>query len=203
MTTSDAIQIEPTVDLSEIDLPTPFGEEIAAFYGTETVETAADWLDALDDGLEPTDGDAMRVEDLCTTADSSHVLETDAETQAYQCVIDPMVVPFLTGESATVRSVCPVTGEDILFEITGTEVTASPESAFFSLGVAPDATGRPPYTPEEVYGSFCPYGNVFASKVAYEQWAAETEAITTRLPLEYGVAVVGAIAQRIGTAENS
>lgn len=202
MTTSDSVQVEPTVDPHDIDLPSRLGDQIAAFYDTETVETAGDWLDALDEGLEPSDERAISVDDLCTTDESPHVLETDDDTQAYQCVIDPMIVPFLTDDPATVRSACPVTGDDIVFEITAGEVTARPEGAFFSLGIAPEASGTPPYASEEVYGSFCPYGNVFASKEAYEQWAGETDALTTRLPLEYGVAVVGAIARRIG-AENS
>jgi len=201
--THDSIRIEPTVELSDIELPVALGDGIAAFYGVETVATAADWLDALDAGLDTTDVTPMAVDDLCTTDDSPHVLETDDRTQAYQCVFDPMIVPFLTQEPATVRSVCPVTGTEVVFEISDGEVQARPESAFFSLGMDAATNATPPHTPEETYGVFCPYGNVFASRDAYTQWANETDAITTPLPLEYGVAVVGGLAQRLGaTAHN-
>jgi len=197
----DAIRVEPTVDVDDIELPPAMGAAIAEFYGVETVRTAADWLDALDAGLDTAGERPIDVDDLCTTDESPHVLETDAGTQAYQCVFDPMIVPFLTDEAATVRSRCPVTDEEVVFDIAEGDIHARPESAVLSLGIDPTATPDPPYSPEETYGTFCPYGNVFASRDAYEQWADDTEAIVTRLPLEYGVAVVGGIARRLAAPD--
>ncbi|MFB6179986.1 MAG: organomercurial lyase [Halorientalis sp.] len=194
--TTETTRIEPTVDVSDIELPAALGAAIGKYFGVGTVRTAADWLDALETGLD-TSGDPISVEDLCTTADSPHVLDTAAGTQAYQCATDPMIVPFLTDEPATVRSRCPISDEEVVFEIEDRAVHARPERAVFSLGIDLAASGDPPHSPAETYGIFCPSGNVFTSRDAYEQWAADTEAITTRLPLEHGVAVVGALASRL------
>lgn len=201
MTTTDAIRIEPTVDVADIELDSALGDEIAAFYGVEAVRTVEDWLDAIEAGT--TGAGTLTADDLCTTDESPHVLETDGRTQAYQCVIDPMIVPFLTDEPATVRSTCPITGAEVDFEIADGDVHVRQEGAFFSLGIDPDATGSPLHESDETYRTFCPYGNVFASRDAYEQWADETDAITMRLPLEYGVAVVGGIARRLAGSKTN
>lgn len=198
----DTTRIDPDVVPADIDLPAALGAAIAAFYGFDRVATVADWLDALDAGLEPT-GRPLGLDDLCTTDESAHVLTTGDREQAYQCVIDPMLVPFVTDEPGTVRSVCPTTETDIVVDIDSDGVRARPETAVFSLGIAPDAAavvGDPPLTPGETYGSFCPYGNAFATEAAYEEWAAETDAITTAIPLEDGVAIAGEMADRLVAA---
>lgn len=199
MNDTDATRIEPEIDPADIELPAALGAEIAAVYGVDSVETATDWLDALESGLEPT-GRTLGIDDLCTTENSDHVLTTPDGEQAYQCVFDPMIVPFVTGDPGTVRSACPTSGEETTIDIGVDGVYASPETAVFSFGVAANAAaslGDPPLTPRETYGSCCPYGNAFATRDAYESWAAETDAITTAVPLEYGVALVGEMANRL------
>ncbi|WP_349254420.1 hypothetical protein [Halorientalis sp.] len=47
-----------------------------------------------------------------------------------------------------------------------------------------------------MYGLFCPYTDAFADREAYEAWAAETDAATTAIRLEHGVALAGELGQR-------
>ncbi|WP_335999754.1 organomercurial lyase [Halorientalis halophila] len=202
-TNTDAIRIEPTTDAATVELPERLGDAIAELYGVDGVETAADLLGAVTFAVEPTAKDPLGPEDLCTTEESPHVLTADGERQAYQCVYDPMIVPFLTGEAGTVTSECPTSGETVRFEVTadGT-VHATPETAVFSFGVDATASGDPPYAPEEMYGYTCPYGNVFVDRDAYGEWAAESDAVTAPLPLEYGLAIASELAGRMtATAE--
>jgi hypothetical protein len=145
-------------------------------------------------------GDAFGLDTLCTTDESPHVLQTAADEQAYQCVIDPLVVPFVADEPGTVRSACPVTGDSVVVAIDGDGVHARLETAFFSIGIAENAlegVGDPPHPPAATYGAFCPYANAFASKEADEEWASSTAAVTARVPLEYGVTLVGTLAERM------
>lgn len=199
----DPTRIEPDVEPATVSLPAALGNRIATFFGVEQVETGADWINALETGMEPA-GEDFGLDDLCTTDESPHVLETATTEQAYQCVIDPLVVPFVTDEPGTIRSACPVEGEEIVVAIDADGVRARPETAFFSLGIAEGAVeraGDPPHSPASTYGAFCPYANAFASKDAYETWAAETDAVTARVPLEYGVTLVGTLAQRMTADE--
>lgn len=202
-TSSDPTRIDPDVEPATVTLPSALGDRIAAFFGVEQVATGTDWIDALETGMEPT-GETFSLDDLCTTDASPHVIEIAASEQAYQCVIDPLLVPFVTGDPATVRSVCPVTDEEIVIEVDADGVRAQPETAFFSLGIAESAVeraGDPPHSPASTYEAFCPYVNAFASKGAYEEWAATTGAVTARVPLEYGVTLVGALAERLTASE--
>jgi hypothetical protein len=167
----DPTRIDPDVEPATVSLPQELGDRIAAFFGVEQVRTGEDWIDVLEVGIEPT-GDAFSLADLCTTAESPHVLETTTSEQAYQCVIDPLIVPLVTDEPATIRSVCPVGGEEIVVEVDADGVRARPETAFFSIGIAEDAlerAGPPPHAPADTYGAFCPYANAFASKEASQR----------------------------------
>lgn len=192
----DLIRLDASTDLDDIDLPATLGDRLASLYGVDSVSTAEDWVAAISAAAEPTAGDSLGLDDLCTTDTSPHILETDDGTQAYQCVFDPMLVPFVTDAPATVRSECPTTGERVTFEVND-GVRADTETAVFSVGIAPGAAGDPPFTPAETYGYVCPYGNIFADRAAYDAWADETDAITASLPLEYGVALVGGLARHI------
>ncbi|MFB6166216.1 MAG: organomercurial lyase [Haloarculaceae archaeon] len=198
MTAEDeTIPIEPSTDLAAIELPARVGDELAAVYGADAVRTADDWLAALDAAVESADGESLGAADLCTTDDSPHVLETDDGRQAYQCAFDPIAVPFLTGQPATIRTRCVTTGATIRFSVADGTVRASPETAVFSVGVAPDVDATPPFTPAETYGIVCPYGNVYEDREGYRAWAARTDAATAALPLEYGVAIVGGLVERL------
>ncbi|WP_424019673.1 organomercurial lyase [Halorientalis pallida] len=198
---SDSIRIEPAFEPAAIEIPEPVGDRIADLYGVETVRTAEDWLVALATALDSTDGEPLGVADLCTTDESPHVLERDGERQAYQCVYDPMIVPFLTDEPADVTTACPTTGETVTLEIRDGAVDVTPETAVFSIGVDASGAAEPPSTPAESYGYVCPYGNAFADWDAYEDWAADTDAVTAAIPLEYGVSLAGELGRRMAETE--
>lgn len=197
MTDPNDTGFDVPTDPTEVSLPPTVGDRLAAQYGAVSVGTAADWLDALFEAIEPTGGGSLDASDLCTTDDSPHVIASADGTQAYRCVLDPMLVPFLTGDPGTVRSTCPTSDEAVAVDIADGTVDVTPETAVFSVGVDPEPTVDPPYTPAETYGHVCPYANVFADEEAYDAWAAKTAAATTALPLEDAVAVVAGLARRI------
>lgn len=194
---TDSIRIEPAFEPAAIEIPDSVGESLAELYGVETVRTAEDWLAALTTALEPTGGEPLGAEDLCTTDESPHVLERDGERQAYQCVYDPMIVPFLTDKPGTITTACPTTGETVHLEIRDGAVDVTPEMAVFSIGVDAGGATEPPYTPAESYGFVCPYGNAFADWDAYEAWAEGTDAVTAAIPLKYGVSLAGELGRRM------
>jgi len=43
----------------------------------------------------------------------------------------------------------------------------------------------------------CPYIHVFEDETEYETWAAATEAATTSVPVETGVALAGGLAEQL------
>ncbi|PSP84351.1 hypothetical protein BRC83_05630 [Halobacteriales archaeon QS_1_68_17] len=157
--------------------------------------TVAEWMDATGQAVRATEGRPPSREDLCTVADAPHVLERDGERQAYACVMDPLIVPFLDGRPATVESADPVTGADVTVRIDEEGARIEPASAVVSMGVGTDLDGEDPMTPEAAYGSLCAYINAFESRETYAKWAAETGgAVTTAIPAREAVGVAGAIA---------
>jgi len=73
------------------------------------------------------------------------------------------------------------------------------EDAVVSLGVSRDAGGDGPPRQEDIYTETCPYIHVFASVDEYERWAGKTDAATTSLPVETGVAIARELARNCST----
>lgn len=164
------------------DIPTPLGEQLRIALGLdERPEAFGDWVDALAFIADRDDTD-VDVNMLCTTDDSPHRATFDGRTQHYQCFQDPIIVPFLADDIGTVdiETECPVSGEPIELRVTETEIEATPSDVVTSFGVAADVEAPAEDVPSPIlaYSRFCPYGNVFRSREAYETWAAEVDAIT-------------------------
>jgi hypothetical protein len=140
-----------------------------------------DWVEALAFLAERDDID-VGLETLCTVEESPHEARFDGRTQHYQCVQDPIIVPFLADDIDTVEieTESPVSGEPIELSVTETEITADPEEVVMSFGVAADVDGPPDDLPSPIlaYSRFCPYGHAFRSLDEYEAWAADVDAIT-------------------------
>lgn len=215
MTPTDATD---ATDLAQHDLPGPMAERSAVVLeAEEPPATLAEWTDALADLLDDV-GVTVGPEDLCTTAESRHRATVDGTVQHYRCVLDALLVPFVTpdAERVDVRSRDPRSDAVVAATLAPDAVAAAdsdaaatdpdavavePETAVVSLGLAADA---PPASelsvpPLEAYDLFCPYVNAFPDRETYAAWAEETpEAVTTAVPFEAALAVAERLAAAVG-----
>ena len=164
------------------DIPDPLSEQLQLVLGLDTrPETFSDWVDALAHTADRNEI-AVSVDVLCTVEESPHRARFDGETEYYQCVLDPFIVPFLAEavDAVEIETRSPTSDEVISLTVTETDIDANPSDAVFSFGVDATVEGPPEdgVNPIFAYGTFCPYGNAFASYEEYEEWADGTEAIT-------------------------
>lgn len=163
------------------------GEQLQLVLGlADRPETFGDWVRGLAAAAER-DGIELTLETLCTTDESPHAARFDGETHHYRCALDPFIVPFLADdvEAVEIETRSPVSDQRIDVTVTEAAVEADPSDAVFSFGV--DATVDDPpedgLAPADAYSLFCPYGNAFASRDEYEEWADGVSAITTATDL--------------------
>jgi len=149
------------------------------------------------DHKQDIDGDPPGIEDLCTTDDGAHDFVGEEREQSYICVLDPLVVPFQTDSPGTVRSTTPERGETVEITVTPDGVDYSHPEAVVSLGVADEPDCASCSSIEENYEQVCPYIHVFEDSEEYERWAESTDAATTTVPVETGVALAGAFAETL------
>lgn len=192
--------VGPTIDLGTVSLPPAVADGFQTLYGTaERPRTVAGWVDATRTALAATTGQDPSVEDLCTLADGDHVFEprpgTDDERQAYVCVLDPLLYPFLTDTPGTVRSRTQIHGETVTVDVTSDGVEVSHPDAVVSIGVSDHVEAVADLTPAVVYRQVCGYVHVFADEAEYETWATEVEAATTAVPIATGIAVAKELAE--------
>lgn len=78
------------------------------------------------------------------------------------------------------RTEPPVTATELIVEFDADGVASVPDDAVLSFGVE-RSVPRPddPVTPELMYGRFCPYSNVFASRAEYDQWARDNPGVVS------------------------
>jgi hypothetical protein len=183
--------------LEQFRLPEDIAAGFGQLYGSEPPETGAAWVQLLRDRKREADGEPPSVEDLCTTDDGAHAFVGDDLTQSYICVLDPLAVPFLTDRPGTIRSTTPKRGTKVEIAVGGDGVDYSHPEAVVSLGVADETDCESCVTIEETYEQVCPYIHVFADESEYESWAATTDAATTSVPVETGVALAGAFAETL------
>jgi len=193
-------RIGPTVDLAKVEFPPAVAHGFGALYGTEApVETAARWVAATRSAFADSLDRQPTADDLCTTADGDHVFDPagPGESQAYVCVLDPLIYPFLTDTPGTVRSASQQGSDQIEVDVTPDGVAASHPDAVVSVGVSNGADAVDTITPEVVYRQVCGYVHVFATVSAYESWAADLDAATTSLDLERGIGVARGLADAL------
>ncbi|WP_436923157.1 organomercurial lyase [Halosimplex amylolyticum] len=193
---------EPKLSLADVALPPEVGDGFARLYGSDDrPETAAEWVATIREAVERTYDRRPTVDDLCTTDDGDHAFVGDDGVQTYICVLDPLVYPYLTGETGTVRSTTPVRETEVTFEMSPDGTTLSHDEALVSIGVSDDVE-RTEETPiEAVYREVCGYIQTFEDAEEYETWAAEVDASTTAVPAAEGVAVARALADALFDAE--
>jgi hypothetical protein len=192
---TDALGLDLT--LEQFRLPDDIAAGFGELYGSDPPETAAAWVQLLRDRKREADGEPPTVEDLCTTDEGAHAFVGDDLTQSYLCVLDPLAVPFLTDRPGTIRSTTPERARNIEITVGPDGVDYSHPAAVVSLGVADETDCESCATIEETYQQVCPYIHVFEDQAEYESWAATTDAATTSVPVETGVALAGALAETL------
>lgn len=195
--------IGPKIDLAEITLPPHVGARLAALYGRDRrFATADEWAAAVRETSRAALDRTPTVEDLCYADDGRHAIEVGEETHSFVCVLDPLVVPFIRSEPATVHSTTPIEDATVTFDVGTDGLSVDPDGAVVSLGVARDVDGDEPMTPERVYRETCPYVHAFESPAEYEAWADGVDAATTSVPAATGVAIARGLATTLfGEAE--
>ena len=183
--------------LEGFQLSDDIGAGLGRLYHSDAPRTAAEWVTLLRDHKRDIDSEPPSIEDLCTTDDGAHAFLGDEREQSYICVLDPLAVPFLTDRSGTIRSTTPEHGETVEITVGPDGVSYSNPGAVVSVGVADETDCADCTTIEETYKYVCPYIHVFADEAEYETWAAETDATTTSVPVETGVALAGALAENL------
>jgi len=183
--------------LEEFRLPDDIAAGLGDLYGGAPPDTAAAWVAMLRDRKQDADGEPPSVADLCTTDDGPHAFVGDESGQSYVCVLDPLVVPFLTDAPGTVRSTTPERGATVEITVGPGGVDYSHPDAVVSLGVADEVDCASCTAIDETYEQVCPYIHVFEDEAEYETWAGTTDAATTSVPVETGVALAGALAENL------
>ncbi|MDY6818743.1 MAG: organomercurial lyase [Halobacteriales archaeon] len=179
---------DPTPAYRGPEIPTSLGNQLQLALGLETRPAVfGDWVEAMA-AIADRDDIELGPSTLCTVEDSPHTARFDGRTQHYQCVQDPIILPFLADDIDTVEieTESPVSGDPIKLTVTESAITADPDSVVMSFGVAEDVDGPPDDLPSPIlaYSRFCPYGHPFPSHAEYETWAADVDAITMATSLE-------------------
>jgi hypothetical protein len=190
-------QLGLELHLEQFRLPDDIAAGLGELYDAPPPETAAAWVAMLRDRKHESDGEPPQIDDLCVADDGAHAFVVDEREQSYVCVLDPLVVPFLTDRPGTVRSTTPERGTTVEIPIGDDGVDYSHPDAVVSLGVADEVDCASCTSIEETYEQVCPYIHVFEDESEYEAWATTTEAATTSVPVETGVALAGALAETL------
>ena len=122
-------------------------------------------------------------EQLCAAGTSRHEVRTGGKTRYMNCVMDALIVPFLTDQPAEIRSRSPLTGSVVTAHIARGAVEFAPAEAVISFGVSREIS-------DATLAAVCPYINAFSTPSEYDQWVAATpEAITMMLSFTDAVAI--------------
>lgn len=174
-------------------LPDNLQTELRQFLGVQSVDTLAEWGEQI---RRRTGGGSINVEQLCHTDDETeHWGAVDGQRYHFQCFYDAVILAALENRPVEVRTISP-DGRTIQARATGSEeLSVTPETAVFSLGIALDAheqsDGNP--TLQDAYAAICPYVKAFPDRDAYEQWAENTPAATVATPLSGATAFARAL----------
>lgn len=188
------------IDPHDVVLPEPLGERVQETFDLWTrPDTYGEWAEGIVEAFEADAQHELSTEDLCETDDSPHSATVGGETTHYMCAQDPLVVGLLAEEPVTVESAPPNRAASIRIEFRpGGEIAMEPAGALFSFGIAADAETPATITPAEIYGLVCPYGHAFPNDDAYQEWAADVDAVTDVLSVPAGIAVMAALIEAAG-----
>ncbi|MFA1612516.1 organomercurial lyase [Halobellus rubicundus] len=173
-------------------LPADLQAALGRFLGVGSVDTLNEWS-ALIRGQT---GGAISADHLChTDEETGHWGEVDGERHHFQCFYDAVVLAALTDRPVDIHTVSPGGTAIEARAVSGEDLSVTPESAVFSLGIASDAHERSGGAPtlQDSYAAICPYVKAFPNRDAYEQWADEVPAATVATPLSGATAFARAL----------
>jgi len=174
-------------------LPDDLQAALGRFVGVESVDTLAEWGEQI---RQRTGGGAIDVDQLChTDEEADHWGEVAGKRYHFQCFYDAVILAALEETPVDVHTVSP-DGVAIEAHAVGSEeLSVTPETAVFSLGIALDAdeqsNGNP--TLQDGYAAVCPYVKAFPDRDAYEAWADDVPAATVATPLSGATAFARAL----------
>jgi hypothetical protein len=179
----------PSTTCRDIELPPAVAEQLQTAFGLpESPTTLGEWVTITSDVADEIG--LTNMDALCADETSRHQATIESETQHFYCVLDALVVPLLLDidEPISIRSESPVSGTVVELQAGRDTFTVEPTDAVMSFGAAADVDA--PATDESdlslAHEGFCPYANAFPTETEYEEWATQTEAITTAFPIEVG-----------------
>lgn len=198
---SNESQLATDIDPADVELPARLSDRAATVFDLETrPRTYAEWADGMAATFERDDHEqAIGVDDLCDVEDSAHTATVDGETTNFMCAEDPLLVGLLAEQPVTVESTPPNRAETVVIEFDrGQPIGVDPDGALLSLGIATDADAPTSNAPSAFYELTCPYGRAFPDDDAYEEWAAEADAVTDVLSVAVGIAVLSSLLEATG-----
>jgi len=174
-------------------LPGDLQSALGRFLGRDSVATLAEWASEI---RQRTGGGSLNVDQLChTDADTAHWGDVDGERFHFQCFYDAVLLAALEDRTVDVHTVSPGGAVVEAHAVGSGELSVTPETAVFSLGIATDAheqSGGDP-TLEDSYAAICPYVKAFPDRDAYTAWADEVPAVTVATPLSGATAFARAL----------
>lgn len=149
-------------------------------------------------------GVSVRIEDYFLEGETRHELRFGDRVEHVPCVADALQAAVLVDhDPATVRSVDPVTGRPVTFEVADDGLAVTPADALVSFGVAralvestPDSVDAIDLSAGMLAGDdctgvdgdvrdlYCRYINAFERRETYREWATDVDAVTVALPAE-------------------
>lgn len=174
-------------------LPDDLQTALGRFVGIESVDTLAAWSEQI---RRLTGGGSIDVDQLChTDKNTAHWGEMNGERYHFQCFYDAVILAALAHNPVDIHTVSP---DGVVVEaraVGSQELSVTPDTAVFSLGIALDAyeqSGGPP-TLQDGYAAICPYVKAFPDRDAYEGWADDVLAATVAMPLAGATAFARAL----------
>lgn len=180
-------------DVLEAELPTDLQEALGRFVGEESVPTLGEWATEI---RQLTGSGSIAVGDLChASGETDHWGESNGERYYFQCFYDAVILAAVQEQPVDIHTVSPADAGIDLHAAGGDELSVTPETAVFSLGIAESAGDRSGGKPtlEDGYAAICPYVKAFPDYDAYEQWAGDVAAVTVALPLAGATDVADAL----------
>lgn len=157
--------------------PTTFGEGFRAF--TELLDEA---------------GVNVRLEDMYQAVPTRHAVHARETVEYVPCVMDAMIVALrLDSDPGEIHSEPPGGGEMVRFQVTGDEISVTPEDAVVSFGLGLEESADPDLEiidqslndPNTPILTTCSVINAFPDSAAYERWAADvTDAAVMELTVQ-------------------
>lgn len=174
-------------------LPDRLQATLGRFFGLDSVETLNEWGEQI---RRRTGGGSIDVDQLChTDEESDHWGKADGERFHFQCFYDAVLLAALEDRPVDIHTVSPDGTVIEARAVGGEELTVTPETAVFSLGIAVDAHERSGGSPtlQDSYAAICPYVKAFPDREAYHQWADDVPAATVATALSGATAFARAL----------